>query len=70
MEGRQRIQKADRGRRKLEQTQKADQVARLDPLFRYRKRAGRWYNLEEENVLLGGNGMGESKEDKRMMAKW
>ncbi|MBT8905678.1 hypothetical protein BTI66_02935 [Lactobacillus delbrueckii subsp. bulgaricus] len=34
LEGRQRIQKADRGRRKLEQTQKADQVARLDPLFR------------------------------------
>ena len=26
--------------------------------------------MEEENVLLGGNGMGESKEDKRMRAKW
>lgn len=28
------------------------------------------YNSEEENVLLVGNGMGESKEDKRMRAKW
>ena len=26
--------------------------------------------MEEESVLLGGNGMGESKEDKRMRAKW
>jgi hypothetical protein len=26
--------------------------------------------LEEESVLLGGNEMGESKEDKRMRAKW
>ncbi|MGZ1305753.1 hypothetical protein ACXO78_03485 [Lactobacillus delbrueckii subsp. bulgaricus] len=26
--------------------------------------------MEEENVLLRGNGMGESKEDKRMRAKW
>ena len=26
--------------------------------------------MEEENALLGGNGMGGSKEDKRMRAKW
>ncbi|WP_225209098.1 hypothetical protein [Lactobacillus delbrueckii] len=26
--------------------------------------------MEEESALLGGNGMGESKEDKRMRAKW
>ena len=31
---------------------------------------GSWYNSEEESALLGGNGMGESKEDKRMRAKW
>lgn len=26
--------------------------------------------MEEESALLGGNGMSESKEDKRMRAKW
>ncbi|UYX13525.1 hypothetical protein OKX59_03950 [Lactobacillus delbrueckii subsp. indicus] len=26
--------------------------------------------MEEESALLGDNGMGESKEDKRMRAKW